>query len=200
VLLTAVVFRSGQYPDVLGTLRQVSFATVSLATTTGFVTADYSVWPMFAPMWMLFLSCVIPCTGSTGGGIKMFRALILIKQFFREMFLLVHPQAVAPLRIGGQVVASRIAYSVLAFIFVYFMSVVVLTFALLLTQMDFISAFTAVIASINNTGPGLGQVGPATNYASLSDTQTWICTLAMFLGRIELFTFLLLFSRTFWRK
>jgi trk system potassium uptake protein len=171
-----------------------------MATTTGFVTVDFSVWPLFAPMWMLFLTCVICSTGSTGGGIKLFRALVLIKQCFREMFLLVHPQSVAPLRIGGQVVANRIAFSVLAFIFVYFMTVVVLVFAMLATQLDFISAFTAVISSINNTGPGLGQVGPATNYGSLSDVQTWICSLAMFLGRIELFTFLLLFSRTFWRK
>lgn len=200
LLLTVVVHRAGLFDSYGATLRQVAFMTISMATTTGFVTADYSYWPIFASMWMLFLTCVIPCTGSTGGGIKMFRALILIKQFFREMFLLVHPQAVAPLRIGGQVVASRIAFSVLAFIFVYFMSVVVLTFAQLLTGMDFISAFTAVVSSINNTGPGLGRVGPANNYASLSDTQTWICTLAMFLGRIELFTFLLLFSRTFWRK
>ena len=200
LLLTVVVYRAGLFDSYEATLRQVAFMTISMATTTGFVTADYSYWPIFASMWMLFLTCVIPCTGSTGGGIKMFRALILIKQCFREMFLLVHPQAVAPLRIGGQVVASRIAFSVLAFIFVYFMSVVVLTFAQLLTGMDFISAFTAVVSSINNTGPGLGKVGPANNYASLSDTQTWICTLAMFLGRIELFTFLLLFSRTFWRK
>lgn len=200
LLLTVVVYRAGLFDSYEATLRQVAFMTISMATTTGFVTADYSYWPIFASMWMLFLTCVIPCTGSTGGGIKMFRALILIKQCFREMFLLVHPQAVAPLRIGGQVVASRIAFSVLAFIFVYFMSVVVLTFAQLLTGMDFISAFTAVVSSINNTGPGLGRVGPANNYASLSDTQTWICSLAMFLGRIELFTFLLLFSRTFWRK
>jgi trk system potassium uptake protein len=200
LVLAAVVYHAGTYSNYGDTLRSVAFMTVSMATTTGFVTADYSVWPLFASMWILFLTCVTPCTGSTGGGIKMFRTLILIKQFFREMFLLVHPQAVAPLRIGGQVVPSRIAFSVLAFIFVYFMSVVAMTFALLLTGLDFVSAFTAVISSINNAGPGLGQIGPAHNYASLSDAQTWICTLAMFLGRIELFTFLVLFSPTFWRK
>ena len=199
-MLTWVVHAAGVYSAVGETLRNVAFMTISMASTTGFVTADYSLWPVFAPMWMLFLTCVIPCTGSTGGGIKLFRALILIKQFFREMFVLVHPQAVAPLKIAGQVIPNRVVYSVLAFIFVYFMTVVVLVFALLLTQMDFISAFSAVIASINNAGPGLGQVGPATNYGSLSDAQTWICALAMFLGRIELFTFLILFSRTFWRK
>jgi trk system potassium uptake protein TrkH len=106
----------------------------------------------------------------------------------------------APLKIAGSVVPNRVVNSVLAFIFVYFMTAVVLTFALLATGLDFISAFTGIIASINNAGPGLGVVGPATNYGSLTDVQTWICTLAMFLGRIELFTFLVLFTPSFWRK
>jgi trk system potassium uptake protein TrkH len=164
------------------------------------VTADFSGWPIFAGILILFLSCVIPCTGSTGGGIKMFRALIMIKQFYREMFVLVHPAAVAPLKIAGSVVSNRVVNSVLAFIFVYFMTVVVLVFALLATDMDFITAFTGAIASINNAGPGLGAVGPANNFASLTDVQTWIFALAMFLGRIELFTFLILFTPSFWRK
>jgi trk system potassium uptake protein TrkH len=199
-MLFAVVYHAGVYDNAATTLRHVAFSLVAIATTSGFVTEDYSLWPIFVPMWMLFLSCVIPNTGSTGGGIKLFRALILVKQFFREIFVQVHPHAVAPLKIAGQVIANRVVYSVLAFIFVYFMAIVVLTFALLLTNMDFISAFTAIVASINNAGPGLGQVGPANNYGALSDIQTWICTLAMFLGRIELFTFLILFSRTYWRK
>jgi trk system potassium uptake protein TrkH len=199
-LLTAEIMHAGLYGTFVESLRHVAFTTVAMATTTGLVTEDFSLWPVFASMWMLFLSCVVPCTGSTGGGIKLFRALIMIKQFFREMFVLVHPSAVAPLKIGGQVISNRVVNSVLAFIFVYFMSVVILTFALLSTNMDFTSAMTATLASINNVGPGLGQVGPGTNYASLNDKQTWICTLAMFLGRIELFTFLILFSRTFWRK
>jgi trk system potassium uptake protein TrkH len=200
VLLTAEVMHAKLYGSFGESLRHVAFATISMATTTGLVTEDFSLWPVFVSMWILFLSCVVPCTGSTGGGIKLFRALIMIKQFFREMFVLVHPAAVAPLKIAGQVVSNRVVYSVLAFIFVYFMTVVILTFALLATNMDFTSALTATVASINNTGPGLGQVGPATNYASLNDKQTWICTLAMFLGRIELFTFLILFSPSFWRK
>jgi trk system potassium uptake protein TrkH len=200
VAVTAIVYSANLYPDFLTALRHSAFSLVTLATTSGFVTEDYSLWPLFAPMLMLFLSCVIPSTGSTGGGIKLFRALIMIKQWFRESFALVHPHAVIPLKIGGQVVSNRVVNSVLAFVFVYFMTIVILTFALLATNMDFITAFTAVLASINNAGPGLGQVGPVTNYAALSDFQVWICTLAMFLGRIELFTFLVLFTRTFWRK
>ncbi|MET0282222.1 MAG: potassium transporter TrkG [Steroidobacteraceae bacterium] len=200
LVATAVIHAAGLYPDIGSSLRHTAFNMVTLATTSGFVTEDYSVWPIFISMWMLFLSCVIPCTGSTGGGIKLFRALIMIKQAFREMFVLVHPAAVAPLKIGGQVIGNRVVYSVMAFVFVYFMTIVTLTFALLATGMDFITAFTATIASVNNAGPGLGQVGPTTNYAALGDVQTWICTLGMFLGRIEIFTFLILFTRTFWRK
>jgi trk system potassium uptake protein TrkH len=200
LLLTVVVTRAKLYDGFGESLRHVAFSTVAMATTTGLVTEDFSLWPVFVSMWMLFLSCVVPSTGSTGGGIKLFRALIMIKQFFREMFVLVHPSAVAPLKIAGQVISNRVVYSVLAFIFVYFMTVVVLTFALLATNMDFTSALTAAVASVNNVGPGLGQVGPATNYGSLNDKQTWICALAMFLGRIELFTFLILFSPSFWRK
>jgi trk system potassium uptake protein TrkH len=200
ILLTSVVQIHDLFPTIGESLRHVAFSTISMATTTGFVTEDFGRWPAFVGMGMLFLSCVIPCTGSTGGGLKLFRALIMIKQFYREMFVLVHPAAVAPLKIAGNVVSNRVVNSVLAFIFVYFMTAVVLTFALLASGMEFVSAFTAIIASINNAGPGLGQVGPATTYGSLTDVQTWICALAMFLGRIELFTFLILFTPSFWRK
>ncbi len=113
---------------------------------------------------------------------------------------MVHPQAVEPVRIGTQVVPNRIAYAVLAFIFLYFMTVVVLTFALLLSGLDFVSALSAVIASINNMGPGLNRVGPSTTYQSLSDFQTWVCIAAMFLGRLEIFSVLVLFTPAFWRK
>ena len=110
-------------------------------------------------MWMLFLSSLCANTGSTGGGIKMFRSLILIKQSLREMFTLVHPQAVAPLKVAGQVVPNGVVYSVLAFIFLYFITIVVLVFALLISGLDFISAFSAIVACINNVGPGLNVVG-----------------------------------------
>lgn len=200
LVVVPVVHAAQLYPDLWTAVRHAAFSVVSLATTAGFVTEDYSLWPLFVPVMMLFLSCLIPSTGSTGGGIKLFRALIMLKQWFRETFALVHPHAVIPLKIAGQVVSNRVVNSVLAFVFVYFMTVVILTFVMLALELDFITAFTAVIASINNAGPGLGQVGPATNFGALSDAQTWVCILAMFLGRIELFTFLILFTRTFWRK
>jgi trk system potassium uptake protein TrkH len=200
VMLAAIVYGNGVFPTVGESVRRVSFSLVAASTTSGFTTIDYSGWPLFAPMWMLFMSCVASCTGSTGGGIKVFRALVLIKQSFREMFVLVHPQAVLPLKISGAVIPNRVVYSVLAFIFVYFMTIVVLTFALLASNLDFITAFSAIVASINNTGPGLGLVGPTHTYAALNDFQTWVCTTAMFLGRVELFTALVLFTPAFWRK
>jgi trk system potassium uptake protein TrkH len=194
------VWLSGAYPSYLTTLRHVGFNVISFATGGGFVGADYDHWPVFAPMWMLLLSCVCASTGSTGGGIKMFRSLVLIKQSLREMFTLVHPQAVLPLKVAGNVVPNRVVYAVLAFIFLYFMAIAVLTFSLLISGLDFVSAFSAVIACVNNVGSGLGVVGPHSSYAALNDFQTWVCALAMFVGRIEIITFVVLFMPTFWRK
>ena len=196
VLLTV----RGTFPDFFGALRHAAFNVVSVATTTGFASDDYGLWPIFAPVWMIFLSCIICSTGSTGGGIKMFRTLLLARQAQREMKLLVHPSAVIPIRIGGHIVQDRIAYSVLAFIFLYFQTIAVLTFAMLLTGMDLVTAFTSVVASVNNLGPALGPTGPAGTYQILTDTQTWICTIGMILGRLEIFSVLILFTAAFWRK
>ena len=200
VAIALLLTLRGTYPTFLEALRHSAFNVVSVASTTGFVSEDFGLWPIFAPVWMLFLSCIVCSTGSTGGGIKMFRTLLLARQAQREMKLLVHPSAVIPIRIGGQVVPDRIAYSVLAFIFLYFQTIAVLTFALLLTGLPLVEAFTSVVASVNNMGPGIGQTGPAGNYQGLTDLQTWICTVAMLLGRLEIFSVLILFTAAFWRK
>ena len=194
------LWAQGTYTDFWTALRHATFNVVSIATDCGFDSADFNAWPVFAPLWMLFLSCISVCTGSTGGGIKMMRTLILVKQSELQMFLLSHPTAVNPLKLGGLVIPSPIILSVLGFIFVYFMSIVILTLLLIASGMDIVSSFSAVIASINNAGPGLGEVGPATNFGSLTNFQTWTCTLAMFLGRIEVFTALILFTPAYWRK
>lgn len=130
----------------------------------------------------------------------MFRTLLLSRQAGRELKLLVHPSAVAPIRIGGRLIPDRVGNSVLAFIFLYFMTTAVLTFALLATGLDFVSSFGAIVATINNTGPGLGVVGPFKTYHSLTTLQTWICTLSMLLGRLEIFSVVVLFTPAFWRK
>ncbi|MEO7623919.1 MAG: potassium transporter TrkG [Gallionella sp.] len=190
----------GTYSSFWTALRHASFNLVSIATDCGFSSADFNQWPIFAPMWMLFLSCITVSSGSTGGGIKMVRTLILFKQAAREFRRLLHPTTVNPMKIGGSVVANNIVFAVLGFIFLYFMTVVMLTFALLISGLDFISAFSAIIACINNVGPGLGVVGPAGNYGVLNDFQTWVCTIAMLVGRLEIFTVLILFTPHFWRR
>jgi trk system potassium uptake protein TrkH len=194
------IWHDGVYPTFAASLRHVAFNLVSIATDCGFVSQDYAVWPVFAPMWILMLSCYCANTGSTGGGIKMFRTLVLFRQASRELMLLVHPQAVRPVKIGGQVVQNQIVFAVLAFVVLYFGTVVVLTFSLLASGLDFVSAFSAIIACINNAGPGLGVVGPASNFQGLTNFQTWVCSLAMLLGRLEIFSFLVLFTPVYWRK
>ena len=200
LFIALLLTTSGTYPDFLTSLRHAAFNVVSVASTTGLVSQNWELWPQFAGWWMLFLSGVVASTGSTGGGIKMFRTLLLVKQAAREMKLLVHPSALIPIRIGGQVIPDRIAYSVLAFIFLYFQTLAVLTFVLLLSGMDFVPALSTIIASVNNMGPGLGPTGPAGNYQGLTDFQTWICTIGMLLGRLEIFSVLILFTAAFWRK
>ena len=130
----------------------------------------------------------------------MIRTIILFKQAGREFTKILHPYAIEPMKIGGAIIPNNIVFSVLAFIFLYFMTVVILVFAMLISGLDFLTAFTAILASINNVGPGLGQVGPASNYSSLSNFQTWLCTFAMLVGRLEIITLLIIFSPKFWRK
>lgn len=188
------------YPDFWQALRYAAFNTVSIATSTGFANTDYNLWPIFAPLWMLLLSCFASSSGSTGGGIKMVRAMLLFKQGLREMTRLVHPQALLPVKLQKQVVPNQIIYAILAFLFLYLCSIIVMTLLLTASGLDFVTAFSAVIATINNTGPGLNQVGPATTFAVLTDFQIWVCTFAMLLGRLEIFTVLVLFTPAFWRK
>ena len=188
------------YPTFSEALRYSAFNVVSIATTTGYANTDYALWPFFAPLWMLFLCSFATSAGSTGGGIKMIRAIVLYKQVYRELTRAMHPNAVHPVKIGNSVVPPNILFAVLAFGFMYMVCIVSMTLLLSLSGLEIITALSAVIASINNTGPGLGKVGPATNFAVLTDFQTWVCTFAMLLGRLEIFTLLVVLTPAFWRK
>ncbi len=188
------------YPDFLQSLRYASFNVVSIATSSGYSSTDFSRWPIFGPLWMMFLACLAASSGSSGGGIKMMRTMVLIKQAGREFTRLLHPAVVNPMKIGGKVVQNNIVFAVLGFIFLYFMTVAVLIFILLISGMDFITAFSAILACVNNFGPGLGGVGPASNYQGLNDFQTWVCTFGMLAGRLEILTVLILFTPWFWRR
>jgi trk system potassium uptake protein len=201
VLIIAVyIWKEGVYADLDTALRHAAFNVISIATTTGYASVDYAQWPLFAPLWMLFLCSFATSAGSTGGGIKMSRAILLYKQVYRELIRAMHPKAVYNVRIGGQVAPESVLFSVLAFGFVYMVSIVALTLIMSFTGLDVITAFTAIVASINNTGPGLGQVGPSTTFAVLEDFQTWVCTFAMLLGRLEIFTLLVVLTPAFWRR
>jgi len=188
------------YPNFWTALRYSAFNVVSMATTTGYSNTNFNLWPIFAPIWMLFLCSFATCSGSTGGGIKMIRAELMARQAVRELTRIIHPRAVVPVKLGGVPVENNIIFAVLAFILVYNGAVIAMTMLLAASGLDIITAFSAVVACINNTGPGLNQVGPATTYAGLNGFQIWICTIAMLLGRLELFTLLVVFTPGFWRK
>jgi trk/ktr system potassium uptake protein len=200
ILVAGYLFLSGVYEDFQSALRYAAFNVVSLATTTGYANTDYGQWPIFAPLLMLFLSSFVSCSGSTGSGMKMIRAQILFKQIFRELLRTIHPRIYNPVKLSEVPVSNATVFAVLAYVFMYVSCVIVLTLLLTASGLDEISAFSAAVASLNNAGPGLGEVGPASNYASLTDTQTWICSFAMLLGRLELFTLLVVLTPAFWRK
>ena len=200
IVVTVYLYLTGTYDSLPQSLRHVTFNLVTIATDCGYATQDFAAWPVFVPMWMLFLSCVTCSSGSTGGGIKMIRMQVIKAQAANQITQLMHPRAILPLRIGTRVMPDNLSAAVLGFTFLYFICIITLTFVLLLSGLDFITAFSAVIACINNMGPGLGSVGPATNYASLTDFQSWICALAMILGRLEIFPLLVLITPAFWRK
>ena len=188
------------YYTPLEALRYVGFNFVSIGLANGFANADFATWPLLVTLWMFFLSNVLANTGSMGGGIKMARALVLAKFSLREVSLLLHPNAVRTVKLNRRSISDRTAMAVMAFIFVYFMTVVIFTLGLLASGMDFITALSATIACITNAGPGLGAVGPADNYGALSDLQKWMCAAVMLLGRLEIFTVFILFTPDYWKK
>jgi len=200
ILVAVYLLLMGTYADPATALRFAAFNVISIGTTTGYASTDFNLWPVFAPFLMLLLSLTTSSAGSTGGGIKMIRTRLMVQQGFREMVRLLHPQAQVPIKLGKQVVPNQIIFAVLAFMWLYGASLTIMTMLLLATGVDFVTAFTAILACITNTGPGLNQVGPATTYAGFSDFQIWVCSAAMLLGRLELFTVLILFTPAFWRR
>lgn len=199
-LVSGFLWARGVYPDLLTSLRHGAFNTISVATNTGYATVDYADWPVFAPLWLMFLGTFVACSGSAGGGIKMIRAIILSRQMSRELSKIAHPSAVAPLKIQNRVVPNQVVFAVLAFFFAWLATLVSTTLILAFSGLDVLTAFSAAVASLNNIGPGLHEIGPAANFSVLTDFQTWVCSIAMLLGRLELLTVLVMFTPAFWRK
>jgi len=174
------------------------FQAVSITTTTGFATQDFAAWPGFLPMMLLMFSFMGGCVGSTGGGIKAMRLMLIYKQGIRELKQLVHPHAVIPLKVANRRVEATVVSAVWSFFAVYTFVFIVLMLVLMATGLDFLTAFSAMGATLNNLGPGLGAV--SANYAGIGDFAKGVLCLAMLLGRLEVFTLLVLFTPMFWRQ
>ncbi len=180
-------------------LREGIFHTVSIATTTGFTTTNFSAWPSVAPVLLMLAAFAGGCAGSTAGGVKIIRVLLIYLQGLREIRRLVHPNGVFRIKLGEQRVPDRVIDAVWGFFSMYvIVFLLMLTFMLLLADLDFLTAFSAVGATLNNLGPGLGDV--ALNYGALPDLNKWLLMGAMLLGRLEIFTLLVLLTPTFWRR
>ncbi len=174
------------------------FHTISIATTTGFAAADFAAWPSFLPVMLLFLAFMGGCGGSTAGGMKVVRVMLIAKQGLRELRQLVHPNAVIPLKVGNRRVEAKVVSAVWSFFAVYMFSFMLILLALMATGLDYYTAFSATAANLNNLGPGLGAV--AAHYGDISDASKWLLCYAMLLGRLEIFTLLVLLTPTFWRR
>ena len=197
ILTTAMLIGHGIYSEFDETVVRGIVQTISMVTTTGFVITDYTVWPTFIPVLLVLLSGAGGCAGSTAGGIKVIRVLLLFKQGEREISKLVHPNALIPIKLGGKPVKDDVINAVWGFLSLYLFSYLILLIMMLATGADLTTAFSAVSACLNNLGPGLGAV--AHDYSSISDTGKIILTFAMLLGRLELFTLLVLVSPVFWK-
>jgi trk system potassium uptake protein TrkH len=174
------------------------FQAVSISTTTGYTSESYYLWPGAIPVILLFASFIGGCAGSTAGGIKVIRFMLLIKQGRREIMRLIHPNALIPIKVGGKPLSDRVVSAVWGFFSAYVGSFVVIMVVIMISGLDQITAFSAVAATINNLGPGMGDVGA--NYADINNFAKWMLCFAMLLGRLEVFTLLVLISGAFWRK
>ena len=200
LLVTGMLLAESVLPDFPSAVRQAAFQVVSVATTTGYATTDYLSWPSFVPVLLLFLGCFVSCAGSTGGGIKLVRMLVLVQVARRELLRIIHPRVVHPVALGRVAVPQDVIGAVMAFMLIYGGVMVGLTLLMLASGLDVVTAFTAVIACLNNIGPGMGLVGPAGNFGGLNEFQIWLCSLAMLLGRLELLSVLVLLTPQFWRR
>jgi len=193
-----VLMHSGTYSNADRALDQALFQSVSISTTAGFATTSFADWPTFLPLLLIFASFIGGCAGSTGGGMKVVRIVLLYLQGIRELNKLVHPRAVFTIKLGKKALPNRVVEAVWGFFSAYAAVFVICMLLLLASGMDDITAFTAVAACMNNLGPGLGEV--AANFASITDFSKWVLIIAMLFGRLEIFTLLVLFTPAFWRN
>jgi len=197
VICTIVLLLYHVYPGAGGAFIQSMFNIVSLSSTTGFVSTNFNLWPTFIPIMMMIIAMLGGCAGSTSGGIKIMRILLLYKQGSREVQRLIHPKAVLALKFGNSVLSERVVQAMWGFIALFILVFTVYVLAMMATGLDLRTAFSAVAACIANAGPGLGSV--TANFKDISSTAKWILIFTMLTGRLEIFTLLVLFSPSFWR-
>ena len=197
VVTSTYLYFTSTFDSFWESLRHGVFQTVSISTTTGFVTSGYESWPSFLPVLLLFSSFVGGCAGSTGGGLKVIRVLLLFKQGKREILRLIHPSAQVPIKVGGAVMPYRVVDAVWGFFAIYVATFSGILLVLMATGLDQVTAFSAVAACMNNLGPGLGTV--SSHYGDIGSAAKWILSVAMLLGRLEVFTLLVVLSPSFWR-
>ncbi len=197
VVVSFELFLNGNYPDLSTAFRYGTFQVISVMTTTGFTTASFFDWPGFVPSFLIFIAFIGGCAGSTAGGMKVIRVILLYRQSVREIHRLIHPKAVIPVKIGGQKTSDTVMDAVWGFFFLYIASFAVMTILLTAVGVDAVTAYSAVGACITNLGPALGEAGP--NYASLNDAAKIILSVAMLLGRLEIYTLLVVITPMFWR-
>ena len=199
VISADLLFR-GNYDSIAEALRYSAFQVVSIITTTGFATADFELWPSFTQLILLLLMFAGACAGSTGGGMKILRLLILSRHTRAELKRVLHPHAVISVKVGGKVIDTRIQSSVTSFLILYVAVFIAGVFFMTSLGMDMESAMSGVAASLGNVGPGLGSLGPMDNYSAVPEAGKWLFSLLMLMGRLELYTVLLLFFPGTWRK
>jgi trk system potassium uptake protein len=199
-LIITTQLRVYVYHSVLTALRYASFQVVSITTTTGFVTADYDQWPALSKNILLILMFIGGCAGSTGGAIKNIRILILLKKANREFQKILHPRAITAIHLGDKKISDEVVSNITSFFLLYIIIFVVATLIMAALGLDMISALSSVAATLGNVGPGLGLVGPAQNYAFIPPFGKIVLSLCMLLGRLEIYTVLILVVPEFWKK
>lgn len=198
IICVAMLLINHVYKDPVLAVVDSIFQTVSIMSCTGFTSAVFQKWPTFIPLLLILSSFIGGCAGSTSGGLKVIRVLLLFKQGMREIKLLVHPSAVIPVKIGQHVLPDRVVGAIWGFFAMYVVVFTALLLGLMATGVDQVTAFSGLAACINNMGPGLGKV--SANFASINPAAKWIYSLSMILGRLEIFTLVVLLTPAFWRK
>jgi trk system potassium uptake protein TrkH len=199
IIITVSTIESGHY-TALGALRYASFQAASIMTTTGFATADYELWPVLCQMVLICLMFFGGMVGSTGGGMKQVRILLMLKQSYRELYHLIHPHAVTALKLDEKNVPKETLGGIWGFLFLFILISVVATLIMTALGVDIVTSATSVISAMSNVGPALGETGPADNYFAIPSAGKWVLVLCMLIGRLEIYTVILLFVPIFWKK